>query len=163
MIFSDNTERNRFLRFAFVGIVGAIVDFGIFNLLTTYFGIPGVWAQTISFTAAVFSNFIWNRYWTYPDSRSKPVGHQLIQFAIVSLIGLGIRTPIFVWVEPHLISLFITFSKSSVWHIPTVLVAHNLALAFGIGVIMLWNFFVNRFWTYSDVKQTRQADLSLYN
>lgn len=163
MIFTDSKERKRFLRFAFVGIVGAVVDFGVFNLLASLFGMPGVWAQTISFTAAVISNFIWNRFWTYPDSRSKPIGHQLLQFAIVSFIGLGIRTPLFVWLEPRLIGLFTSFAQSSEWHIPTVLFGHNLALAIGIGVVMLWNFFVNRFWTYSDVKQTRQVDLSLHN
>ena len=163
MIIADKQERNRFLRFACVGIVGAVVDFGIFNLLTSLLAMPAVWAQTISFTVAVISNFIWNRLWTYPDSRSKPIGHQLVQFIIVSFIGLGIRTPLFAWLEPRMIALFTSFAKSSGWHIPPVLLGHNLALAIGIFVVMLWNFFVNRFWTYSDVNQTRQADFSLHN
>jgi len=48
-------------------------------------------AGTISFIAAITSNFIWNRYWTYPDSRSKPVPHQLAQFVVINVMGLGIR------------------------------------------------------------------------
>jgi putative flippase GtrA len=27
----------------------------------------------------------------------------------------------------------------------------NLALALAVGIVMFWNFFVNRYWTYSDV------------
>jgi putative flippase GtrA len=33
---------------------------------------------------------------------------------------------------------------------PTLL-AHNLALAGAVIVVMFWNFFINRYWTYSDV------------
>jgi putative flippase GtrA len=79
------------LRFAFVGVVGAVVDFGTFNLLTHALGVPAILAQVISFTAAIASNFLWNRYWTYPDSRSKPLLHQLSQFAAISIAGLVIR------------------------------------------------------------------------
>ena len=32
-----------------------------------------------------------------------------------------------------------------------VFVAHNLSLAIVIGVVMIWNFLANRYWTYSDV------------
>ncbi len=161
MIFSDKQERNRFFRFALVGVVGAIVDFGIFNLLTSLFGMPGVWAQVISFTAAVISNFIWNRYWTYPDSRSKPVSQQVIQFTIVSLIGLAIRTPLFALLEPNMINLFALIATSTGRAIPSVLLGHNLALAIGVGVVMLWNFFVNRFWTYSDINKSQQSNPTL--
>ena len=27
----------------------------------------------------------------------------------------------------------------------------NLTLALAVGIVMLWNFFVNRYWTYNDV------------
>ena len=79
-ILNNPRERTRFFRFLVVGLFGAIVDFGIENLLHRFFGVPYVWAGTISFICAVFSNFFWNRYWTYPDSRSKPLAHQASQF-----------------------------------------------------------------------------------
>ena len=81
-ILTNPRERTRFFRFAIVGIIGAIVDFGVMNLLVGIFRFPLVLAGTISFIAAIISNFIWNRYWTYPDSRSKSVFRQLIEFAI---------------------------------------------------------------------------------
>ena len=30
--------------------------------------------------------------------------------------------------------------------------ARNLTLAIAVGIVMLWNFFVNRRWTYKDVR-----------
>ena len=79
-------EFSRFGKFLVVGTFGAVVDFGTFNLLTSIFGVWSIVASALSFTAAVTSNFIWNYHWTYPDSRSKPLGKQAIQFAFVNLI-----------------------------------------------------------------------------
>ena len=78
MIFFNRKETGRFLRFAIVGTVGAVVDFGVFNLLILVFGVEPVYSNVISFSVAVLSNFILNRYWTYPDSRSKRIGRPSI-------------------------------------------------------------------------------------
>ena len=99
----NSKERSRFLRFAVVGAIGAVVDFGIFNLLSSTKILPAIWASVVSFICAVVSNFLWNRFWTYPDSRGKKIGHQVFQFTLVSLIGLGIRTPLFAWLEKVLV------------------------------------------------------------
>ena len=72
-LINDRRERIRFLKFSFVGITGAIVDFGVMNLLRLALDLPLVWAQAISFVCAVINNFLWNRYWTYPESRNKVV------------------------------------------------------------------------------------------
>ncbi|HNR46975.1 MAG TPA: GtrA family protein, partial [Anaerolineaceae bacterium] len=105
MILTNERERTRFLRFAVVGTIGAVIDFGIFNLLI-WLGMRAIVASAISFIAAVISNFLWNRYWTYPDSRSKPLARQMVQFLLVSLVGLGIRAGLFAILEIPLISLF---------------------------------------------------------
>jgi putative flippase GtrA len=151
-IFTDSKELGRFLRFAVVGTIGAVIDFGLFNALTqasAFFRQNAVWASVISFIAAVTSNFVWNRYWTYPDSRSKPLAQQGAQFLMVSIIGLLIRTPLFAFLEPILIRFFQAWWKWAI--LSPIIVAHNVALAIVIGVVMLWNFFANRYWTYNDV------------
>ena len=66
-IITSPQERTRFLKFMAVGVFGAVVDFGIMNLFSKLFSLTLVWAGTVSFTCAVVSNFIWNRYWTYND------------------------------------------------------------------------------------------------
>lgn len=152
MILTNPRERSRFMRFALVGVVGAIVDFGTFNLLTSLTPIPAVIAQMMSFIAAVTSNFLWNRFWTYPDSRSKTVSHQIVQFAMVSTIGLAIRTPLFALLEGPMRQFFYNLHTPQFGFIDPDFLGHNLALAIAVIVVMFWNFFVNRFWTYNDVE-----------
>ena len=149
--FTNPVERGRLYRFAAVGVMGAVVDFGTFNLLTIAFHTPAVLASVVSFMAAVASNFTWNRFWTYPDSRSKRISVQLTEFTIISLVGLAIRTPLFAFLESRLQQLFMSFHYRGLAVFTPQFLGHNLALAIAVVVVMFWNFFINRFWTYSDV------------
>jgi putative flippase GtrA len=148
VLISNSRERNRFLRFAVVGVIGAVVDFGVMNALVRFFGASLVLGGTVSFIAAILSNFTWNRFWTYPDSRSKSISKQLIQFSVVSVAGLAIRLPVLAILEPILHRLFdvigLTASQAD-------LLAKNVTLAVAVGIVMFWNFFINRYWTYNDV------------
>lgn len=151
MILRKKREQERFIRFAVVGAIGALIDIGIFNLFSAVLKFPALTAQAISFSTAVVSNFLWNRYWTYPDSRQKPIVNQMGQFFIVSFIGLAVRTLIFDQLESVLVALAARLLPAGFFLTPT-LVGHNLSLATVIVVIMFWNFFINRFWTYNDVE-----------
>ena len=150
MILVNNAkERERFLKFATVGVMGAIIDFGMMNALTQLTNMNLVPAGTISFICAVISNFIWNRYWTYPDSRSRPLSRQLVMFFAVNIAGVAIRIPILHYIEPPLFNLLNHLTHND----PSTLefLAKNFTLALAVGIVMLWNFFVNRYWTYNDV------------
>jgi putative flippase GtrA len=148
-IISNAKERTRFIKFAIVGSIGAVVDFGIMNILTQL-STPFVFASIISFIAAVISNFLLNRYWTYPDSREKTFTQQMVQFFIISLVGLAIRTPMLAWMEIRLIKLSAAVIPPT--FLTPEIIGHNVSLAIAILVVMMWNFFANRYWTYSDVK-----------
>ncbi len=139
------------MRFAVVGVVGAIVDFGVANLLTNAFHTSIVLAGTISFIAAIINNFLWNRYWTYPDSRSKPIVHQLMMFTMVSVMGLVIRVPTLAILEPRVYNLIVSLPVEYPLLTPRQ-IADNVTLAIAVLIVMFWNFFVNRYWTYNDVE-----------
>jgi putative flippase GtrA len=149
-------ERIRFLKFLVVGLSGAVVDFGLLNLLRQIFNVPLVWAQAISFVCAVTNNFLWNRFWTYPESRNRKVQKQLIQFFIVNIIGIMIRTPILPWLDKMIFKQLNQINFA--FPLPNQVISQNLALAISISIIILWNFFVNRFWTYSDVPVGENSD-----
>jgi putative flippase GtrA len=53
------------------------------------------------------------------------------------------------WLDKVLLRLIDQSSLSL--PIENFVISQNLALACSVGVIMLWNFFANRYWTYSDV------------
>jgi putative flippase GtrA len=150
-IVTNARERTRFLRFAVVGIIGAVVDFGVMNLMSSVFHVPLVVAGTISFIAAIISNFTWNRYWTYPDSRSRPLLRQLTMFTIVSVTGLAIRIPLLAILEPVMLRLVGSLPIELTVH-TVELISDNLTLVIAVIVVMFWNFFVNRYWTYNDVQ-----------
>ena len=146
-------ERTRFFKFITVGAIGAIVDFGIMNLFSRFFNLPLTVAGTISFVCAIFSNFFWNRIWTYPDSRSRPIARQLLMFSIVNVAGLSIRLPILHFLEPPFQGLFGDLALNL--HLTPELFGKNLTLMVAVSVVMLWNFFINRYWTYNDIDQAK--------
>jgi putative flippase GtrA len=126
----------RFVKFALVGSLGAVIDFSVLNLLVLAFGVPKVWANTCSFTAAVISNFTWNRLWSFPESRQRPIRTQLPQFALVNLIGLGINQAVFLGLDHYVFGP--AFGR----------LGYNLAKAVAIIVVLFWNYGINRIWTY---------------
>lgn len=147
-VISNPSERARFLKFAVVGTIGAVIDFGIMNSLVGFLKTPFVIAGTTSFICAVISNFVWNRFWTYPESRSKHLVGQLGQFALVNMAGLLIRVPILKFGESALDSFLSSLPYTIKNH---QFISHNFTLAVAVGVVMMWNFFVNRYWTYNDI------------
>ena len=147
---SATKERIRFLKFALVGAVGSALDFGIMNLLTHFLNMRLVFAGTISFICAVINNFTGNRFWTYPESRSRPMLHQLGMFFVVNAAGIAIRIPILHFVEPPMAGTFENMGYLS--HASSEFLAKNATLALAIAVVMLWNYFVNRYWTYNDIE-----------
>jgi len=151
MILTDVKERNRFIKFALVGTLGAVIDFAVMNLLSHWAQFSLVLAGTISFICAVLSNFTWNRFWTYPESRSRPLIGQLGMFFLVNAAGVAIRIPILHYFEPPLLHFVEqTFHTT---YLTAEFYAKNLTLAAAVGIVMMWNYFVNRYWTYNDIDE----------
>lgn len=153
IILSNPIERLRFIRFAVVGFIGAIIDFSVYNFIITYVHSPIIIAGSFSFIAAVLSNYTLNRLWTYRESRSKRVVRQLLEFTLVSLVGLLIRIPTLAIMEP-LVNNFITHLKDVSWMpdlLPADFLINNITLAVTIIIVLFWNFFANRYWTFNDV------------
>jgi putative flippase GtrA len=181
-------ELERFLRFAVVGVTGAIIDLGVltilqatilppafitptpldFNLDTLPFNfeitaVPLSFnvalATTLAFIAAVLSNFTWTTLWVYPESRAN-IRRKLGQFALISVTGWLARTlwitlmyvPIGVLVTPIVEPLIQIIQEDFIANPVTEKRFGSItAQLVAMGFVMLWNFFANRYWTYSDV------------
>lgn len=137
-------ERRRVGRFLVVGVSGTALDFVLLTLLKVA-GLATLAANTLSFSAGIVNNFLLNRWWTYADARTKSVGVQFGQFALVSLIGLLLNNAIMLLLEAPLDSLL----QGASW---SYLVAKILATA----VVIVWNFVANRYWTFNDAPRVKE-------
>jgi putative flippase GtrA len=156
----SRAEVTRFLKFSAVGTLGFVIDVGLFNLLHTKYGWSEIPAETVSFLVAVTSNFIWNRYWTYPDSRSKPVGRQAVQFGVVSVAGWLIRTVALAALlgpSTRVAEAILRTPFGAALPVSAAWLGDNMALALVILVVLFWNFLANRLWTYSDVDRASES------
>ncbi len=141
IVVENRREGKRFVKFAIVGGIGAIVDFSALNVLVLAFGWEKSFANIVSVSCAICSNFIWNRLWTFPESREHRVHTQFGKFALVNLIGLGINQAVFLLTDQYIFDPLFEHP-----------IDYNIAKAAAIGIVLFWNFFANRRWTYGEIQ-----------
>jgi putative flippase GtrA len=163
-------EGRRFARFLVVGAVGFVIDFGVSNLAHAFgFGAwvaanvvphfslklaaflsqnPEVIEQTLSLSIAITSNFFWNYFWIYPEARGANQADKLVKFVIVSIAGLLVGVPV------TTVALLFWRGVVDGLHLTSVglNLAGNLAQVTRVGILLFWNFFVNRYWTYREIQ-----------
>lgn len=84
----------QFIKFGMTGTVGAIVDFGTYNILTRLIGWNTIYevvgqkiiaANLVSVFLAIMSNFVLNKYWTFRD-KSVNVAAQGTSYFVMNLV-----------------------------------------------------------------------------
>ncbi len=138
-IAQSTRETARFMRFAVVGSIGTIVDFGVLFVLKEIIGLPLIAANSLSYLAGVGNNFTLNRHWTYADVPKKALGRQFLQFLIVSTAGLLIN---------NLIVGMMSAPLGELLSLPDT--GYLAAKILATGIVVFWNFIVNRMWTFSE-------------
>lgn len=138
---ANKHEVKRFIKFTLTGFSGLIVDYTILNILAHIFNFQSWLAVAIAFTVAAINNFIWNRFWVYPESREHSIWKHFPTFFIVNAVGLGIN---------ELILFLFEVPISAMVH--SDFLGLNLTKAIAAVIVMIWNFVVNRFVTFRDVK-----------
>lgn len=133
----------KFVKFGIVGASGTVIDFGLTALCKGILGMPDLLSNTIGFTLAATSNYFLNRVWTW-KSTSKEVGVEYAKFLIVSLVGLGLNSLIiFLLKDISLVPRFVeTTLDWDFW----------VAKIIATGVVMVWNFVANNFFTFRKKK-----------
>lgn len=134
-----SAETRRFLRFLVVGVSGTLLDFSLLILLKLA-GLPTLAANSLSFLAGVANNYTWNRRWTFADRPSAGWLAQFVRFTLISLAGLALNNLIVLALEAPLGALF---GQPQWGYLP--------AKALATGIVLFWNFFANRRWTFSEV------------
>lgn len=120
----------KFIKFGVVGFSGLFVDFGFTYLCKEVFKIQKYIANAIGFTIAASSNYFLNRIWTF-QSTNPEIAVEYTEFLLISILGLGLNTLILYFV--------INRFKLNFY----------LAKIIAIGVVTVWNFFANAFFTFA--------------
>ena len=120
----------KFLKFGLVGFSGLFVDFGFTYICKELLKIQKYISNAIGFTIAATSNYFLNRIWTF-NSTDPEILIEFTEFLAISIIGLGINTLI----------LYLIINRFKI--------NFYLAKVFAIGIVTIWNFFANAFFTFA--------------
>lgn len=118
-------------KYIIVGIIGTLIDMLVLVLLVEVFACPILWAATIAFVFAATNNFIFNKWWTFKDD-SKYIAHQYTKFLIVSVVGLLMTVTL----------MHVFVGVIGIWYI--------IAKALTSLLVLVWNFFANKQWTFKE-------------
>ncbi|MCF0211360.1 MAG: GtrA family protein [Bacteroidales bacterium] len=135
----QRSDFNRIIKFGIVGCSGTLVDFGVTFVCKELLGILPLISNALGFTIAATTNYLLNRTWTW-RSKEKQVGVEYAKFFAVSLLGLGLNTLI----------IYLLTQKMSWSFLPDAWQGYAfwIAKVIATGVVMVWNFLANNFFTF---------------
>jgi dolichol-phosphate mannosyltransferase len=131
-LFWRSGECHRFLKFAAVGAVGAVLNLAVLYALTEL-GVFYLLSGLIGIEAGLLSNFILNRSWTFRDRQ-----------------GRGLRYVLTALYRDHAVRFVgIVLNLVILWFLTSVFgVYYLISQVIGIAVAMLWNYGGNQWWTW---------------
>ncbi|MFC6354776.1 GtrA family protein [Luethyella okanaganae] len=129
-------------KFGAVGLIGFVVDVGVFNLLRTTVLEPSdvaagpLIAKIVSTTLAILANWLGNRYWTFGENRRKNTAREGIEFFAVSIVGMGIGL-LCLWVSHYVLGF-------------TSVAADNISSnVIGLLLGAVFRFVLYRYWVFA--------------
>jgi putative flippase GtrA len=125
----DNVFIGKFIKFCVVGFSGMVIDFGTTWLLKEKLKVNKYIANSTGFILAASSNYLFNRFWTF-HSENPRIATEYMSFILISGIGLAINNLI----------IFLLNEK--------IKLNFYLSKLFAIGVVTIWNFFMNYMITF---------------
>ena len=135
-------------RFLIVGVLGTVLDMGLFAALRALLpGLPALAANTISYSAGIVNNYTLHRRWTYAQRPNRAVRAQFAQFLLVSLSALALNN-----------ALVLLLARPLAAHLPIPAYGEFLAKGCATGVGLCWNYLVNNHWTFRSSGVTRNAN-----
>ena len=128
-------------RFGLVGLIGLVIDVGVFNLLRATVLSPEdihegpVIAKVISTSLAIIANWMGNRHWTFRGERRTHWVREGLEFALVSVGGMAIALAC-LWISHYVLG----FTSVIADNIATNVIGLALGTAFRFTLYRLWVF-----------------------
>ncbi|MGB5456765.1 MAG: GtrA family protein [Gammaproteobacteria bacterium] len=119
----------QFLRFAGIGVIGTLGHYTILIVLVQLWAVDPVVASCFGFVVGAVTNYILNYHFTFQSNKRHR--EALTKFLIVAVIGAGINGVI----------MYIGIENTDFNYL--------LVQIFATAVVLLWNFVVNKLWTFT--------------
>lgn len=127
--------------FAGVGAIGTIGHYTTLIVLVQFWSVDPVFASSFGFVVGAVINYILNYHFTFQSNKQHT--EALTKFLIVATIGAGINGGIMYFGVDH------------------TRINYLIVQVFATVVVLLWNFVVNKLWTFAhhDAEESTGADL----
>ncbi len=126
----------QFARYVAAGFLSFSIDFAVYNILLSYFGVTSgpklVLSKGISFMTGNFNAYTWNHFWVFGDKRdpNESILKEYGRFLSVSVVGLVINVAVTVFFT-DIIGVRGGFTPEA-WA--------NIAGVIAVAAVILWNF-----------------------
>lgn len=124
---STQSTLKQLFRYAFVGGIAFIVDYGALFLLTEYAHFHYILSASISFILGLITNYLLSISWVFNNRKLEKRYMEFLIFAIIGIVGLGLNAAI-MYVATDWCNLHYMISKI----ISTI-------------IVFFWNFFARKF------------------
>jgi len=119
----------QFLMFAGIGAIGTIGHYTTLIVLVQFWMVDPVVASSFGFIVGAVINYILNYQFTFQSDKRH--SEAITKFFIVATIGAGINGFI----------MYIGVENTNI--------NYMLVQIFATGIVLLWNFIVNKLWTFA--------------
>ena len=122
--------RHEFAKYFFVGVSGVVLDIGTLVFFKKYIGLTPVIAVIFNQPLLLFYNFLLNKYWSF---KNRSMSHwQVVRYVSLSVFNYGFSAVAMYGLHDH------------------VGVNYIIARLVTIAMMVLWNFFLYKYWVYRD-------------
>jgi 4-amino-4-deoxy-L-arabinose transferase-like glycosyltransferase/putative flippase GtrA len=131
----------KFVAFILVGAIGTIVHYSILYGLVEFYAVNPVWGSGWGALAGLLINYVLNYSLTFKSQQ--PHAQTLPRFALIASLGFCLNLGLMAVFTPKLYYLF--------------------AQIITTGIVLVWNFFANHFWTFKmdSLEQTIDTQLDI--
>ena len=119
----------QFLMFAGLGVIGTLSHYTVLVVLVQFWAVDPVFASSLGFVVGAVINYILNYHFTFQSQKRH--SEALTKFLIVAIIGAGMNG-------------FIMYIG-----VENTRMNYMIIQLFATVVVLLWNFIVNKLWTFA--------------
>ena len=126
----------KFIGFTGVGAIATGIQYLILILLKEVAGVPAVTASASGYAISAVLNYLMKYHWVFAsNARHRSAAPR---YALISAIGFALNTSL-MYVGTEMLSLY-----------------YLLVQVAATGLVLLWNFFANAFWTFNQTGRSNQ-------